>query len=64
MSRQQGKVVHLIILDRFGPIVSEIGKYLFENGPSYLKQIKTQSELSLSKVSKVLNSASLLNDFI
>lgn len=50
MSLQQGKVVTLILLDRFGPVVSEVGKILFQNGPTYLKQVKSQSELSLAKV--------------
>lgn len=50
MSVQLGKVVSLILTERFGPVVEKIGLYLFEYGTSPLFYIKKYTELPLSKV--------------
>lgn len=50
MSSQFGKVVSLIILERFGPVVEKVATFLFHYGSSPLLYIKRGIELPLSKV--------------
>lgn len=50
MSTQCGKVISLILLERFGEIVETVGTYLFRHGSSPLLYIKKNTNLPLSKV--------------
>lgn len=50
MSAQLGKVVSLIILERFGSVVEKVVSYLFRYGTSPLLYIQKYTELPLSKV--------------
>lgn len=50
MSVQYGKVVSLILLERFGPVIEKIGTFLFQYGSSPLLYIKKGVDLPLLKV--------------
>lgn len=50
MSHQCGKVISLVLQERFGDLVENIASYLYKYGPCSLLQIKKQMELPLSKV--------------
>lgn len=51
MSTQYGKVVSLILLERFGPVIEKVGSFLFQYGSSPLLYIKKGVDLPLLKVS-------------
>lgn len=51
MSAQYGKVVSLIVLERFGPVIEKVVNFLFKYGTNSLLHIKRGVELPLSKVS-------------
>lgn len=50
MSAQIGKVLSLILVERFGPVIDKVASYLFQYGTSSLFSIKKYTELPLSKV--------------
>ncbi|XP_056647996.1 DNA-directed RNA polymerase III subunit RPC3 isoform X1 [Diorhabda sublineata] len=54
MSSQLGKVVSLILLERFGVVVEKVGTCLFQYGSAPLLHIKKRTELPLSKVKESL----------
>jgi DNA-directed RNA polymerase III subunit RPC3 len=54
MSVQYGKVVSLILLERFGPVVEKVGTYLYQYGTVPLLYIKKNTNLPLSKVKEAL----------
>ncbi|RZB38677.1 DNA-directed RNA polymerase III subunit RPC3 [Asbolus verrucosus] len=54
MSVQYGKVISLILLERFGPVVEKVGAYLFKYGTTPLLYIKKSTNLPLSKVKESL----------
>lgn len=54
MSAQEGKVISLILSERFGDAVEIVGSHLFKNGSTPLLFIKRYTELSLSKVKEAL----------
>ncbi|KAJ8969386.1 hypothetical protein NQ314_001785 [Rhamnusium bicolor] len=54
MSAQLGKVLSLILCERFGPVVEKVGTYLFQYGTTPLLYIKRNTELPLSKVKESL----------
>ncbi|KAJ8922618.1 hypothetical protein NQ315_007650 [Exocentrus adspersus] len=54
MSAQLGKVLALIISDRFGPVVEKVGMYLFQYGTSPLLYIVKNTGLPLGKVKESL----------
>lgn len=60
MSSQYGKVLDLILLEKFGPIVQKVGCFLFKFGPSPLLFVKKGTDLPLSKVSSINNNTSNL----
>ncbi|GJQ77410.1 hypothetical protein Trydic_g20809 [Trypoxylus dichotomus] len=55
MSYQCGKVVCLILQERFGELVQTIASYLYKYGPCSLLHLKKQLDLPLSKVKEVLS---------
>ncbi|KAG5892446.1 hypothetical protein JTB14_009854 [Gonioctena quinquepunctata] len=55
MSTQLGKVLGLILVDRFGPVVEKVALNLFQYGPNPLLHVKKQTELPLSKVKESLS---------
>ncbi|XP_008192282.2 DNA-directed RNA polymerase III subunit RPC3 [Tribolium castaneum] len=54
MSIQYGRVVSLILLERFGPVVEKVGTYLFQYGTVPLLYIKKHTDLPISKVKEAL----------
>ncbi|KAI4464040.1 rna polymerase iii dna directed -related [Holotrichia oblita] len=54
MSYQCGKVISLVLQERFGDLVESIANYLYKYGPCSLLQLKKQMELPLPKVKEVL----------
>ncbi|CAH0560940.1 unnamed protein product [Brassicogethes aeneus] len=54
MSTVFGKVVKLILLERFGPVVEQVGSYLFQYGTNPLLYIMKYTELPLSKIKESL----------
>lgn len=54
MSTQYGKVVSLIIAERFGPVIDQVASFLFKFGTSSLLHIKRGVELPISKVNSPL----------
>lgn len=54
MSTQYGKVVSLIITERFGPIIEQIVTFLYNFGSSSLLHIKRSLNMPLSKVCGLL----------
>ncbi|KAJ3659248.1 hypothetical protein Zmor_010949 [Zophobas morio] len=54
MSVQYGKVISLILQERFGPVVEKVGTYLFQYGTVPLLYIKKNTNLPLSKVKEAL----------
>lgn len=50
MSVECGKVLSLILLERFGEIVQTVGLYLYKHGSTPLFYIKKNTDLPLSKV--------------
>lgn len=54
-SAQRGRIVSLIIAERFGPVIETITKFLFKFSPSSLLNIKRGVDLPLSKVGDLLH---------
>lgn len=50
MSVQFGKVLSLIIVERFGPIIEKVVSCLFEYGTCSLFSVKKYTELPLAEV--------------
>ncbi|KAF5304576.1 hypothetical protein FQA39_LY09627 [Lamprigera yunnana] len=54
MSFQEGKVIHLILLERFGEVVAHIGEILFQN-PGTFFSISKASKMPSGKVKEALS---------
>ncbi|XP_018579458.1 DNA-directed RNA polymerase III subunit RPC3 [Anoplophora glabripennis] len=54
MSAQLGKVLSLILCERFGPIIEKVGMYLFQYGTSPILYIVKSTKFPLSKVKESL----------
>lgn len=50
MSAQFGKVLSLILIERYGPVVEKVGMHLFQYGTSPILYIVKYTKLPLSKV--------------
>ncbi|KAL3265439.1 hypothetical protein HHI36_009642 [Cryptolaemus montrouzieri] len=54
MSSQVGKVISLILQERFGPVIEKVGTFLFQYGSNPLLYIKRTTDLPLGKVKEAL----------
>nr|XP_022906329.1 DNA-directed RNA polymerase III subunit RPC3 [Onthophagus taurus] len=50
MSDQYGKIISLILQERFGDVVESVANYLFRYGPSTLFHLKKFTEIPVSKI--------------
>ncbi|XP_023016293.2 RNA polymerase III subunit C isoform X1 [Leptinotarsa decemlineata] len=55
MSAQLGKVLSLILIERFGPVIEKVALYLFQYGPSPILHIKKCTNFPLELVKEALS---------